>query len=727
AAGFGKSALLSHWQQTQHEDYFIVYHCFSHRYEKTRSLAEAYCHLLKQLYLYYNIRNGDLTNDENRMRDILVGMLREPISAESKGLVIVLDGLDEADKTFEPFFTELPAGVFVIAAARSEEGDEPEYLRNWTDNAQRLNLNRLSPEAIPKWLKQISELAAYSEDNEFVKRLDKTTGGFPLYLHFLIDDLKKAAKKSQDVQAVLRNSPGGFKAYVREQFRLLAKVEEIKQQQEVKKLFALLSVALGGLSENDIQDLTNLDAWDLADLPWQATRWFSIQMGVYNFAHPLLADEFQCVLGRQADSAERNLIDYCAKWQDHHSAYVLRYYTEHLRDLQQWEKLYAIARDEAFFTTQRQKLPDEPDLPLKTLQLALWGKAKTDDVVGMAEFLLVHPQRLMQIAKESPLDILRAGSITRALALADKFYSQHRILWYLLLAWDLVINATQYKGKMEQALEILERLQKKDLRCLSESWMNDCAAYLLMELLVATKWTLTKLSKLILDDHGLVELCRNLAKKGKFAAAFDIAQQIDDSEYRAEVLTKIGDLQKNKIPARQLISRRIRKVTGTLLSRKSLAKAQAQAEKVTAALNTAQQIDSSYYRAEVLTEIAKVQPTPENVTAVLNTVQQIGSSDKQAEALIEIAKAQAQAENFAAALDTAKLIDFSYYRTKALMEIAKAQVEAKLSKQALLTAEQIFVNRNLHIPDIAVAFVENDDKENFKRLLIPCAYYRDAA
>ncbi|NEQ71274.1 MAG: ATP-binding protein, partial [Symploca sp. SIO2D2] len=42
AAGFGKSALLSHWQQTQHEDYFIVYHCFSHRYEKTRSLAEAY-------------------------------------------------------------------------------------------------------------------------------------------------------------------------------------------------------------------------------------------------------------------------------------------------------------------------------------------------------------------------------------------------------------------------------------------------------------------------------------------------------------------------------------------------------------------------------------------------------------------------------------------------------------------------------------------------------------
>jgi hypothetical protein len=39
-------------------------------------------------------------------------------------------------KTFDPFFTELPEGVFVIASARAEEGDEPQYLRSWTDNAQ---------------------------------------------------------------------------------------------------------------------------------------------------------------------------------------------------------------------------------------------------------------------------------------------------------------------------------------------------------------------------------------------------------------------------------------------------------------------------------------------------------------------------------------------------------------------------------------------------------------
>ncbi|HEY9299295.1 MAG TPA: hypothetical protein VIQ31_23625, partial [Phormidium sp.] len=69
AAGFGKSALLSHWQKTRQDDFFIAYHCFSNRYEKTRSVSEAYRHLLKQLYYYHKIKNGQFPNDENGMRD----------------------------------------------------------------------------------------------------------------------------------------------------------------------------------------------------------------------------------------------------------------------------------------------------------------------------------------------------------------------------------------------------------------------------------------------------------------------------------------------------------------------------------------------------------------------------------------------------------------------------------------------------------------------------------
>ena len=597
AAGFGKSALLSHWQQTQQEDYFIAYHCFSYRKEKTRLVSEAYCHLLKQLYYYHNIRNGQFPNDENGMRDILIGMLSKPVSPEKKAFVIVLDGLDEASKTFEPFFTGLPNGVFVIASARAERGDEPEYLRNWTDNAQRLCLKRLPREAIPKWLEQISELAAYAQNEDFVKMLDETTGGFPLYLRFLIDDLRQAATKNQNVREVVRNSPGGFKAYVKKQFEQLAKVEEVKRQ-EVQELFALLSVALGAISEDDIQELTSLNVWELRDLPWQATRWFSIQTNLYSFAHPLLADEFQGALGRQADSARGKLINYCARWQEHHSAYALRYYAEHLRDVKRWEELYALARNEDFASAQRQQLPDEPDLPLKTVQTALLGAAEEDKAEIMAEFLLVHARRLMQIAaQQSPLKILRSGNITGALALAETFDPASCILWYLILAWELATDANQDRGKMEQAREILERLQRKDLPRLSNSWIEDLAVYLLMPLLPVANGTFTDLSKRILDDEMLGNLCQNLVEGSDFTTALDTARQIDDSSSRAQ----------------------------------------------------------------------------------------------------------------------------------ALSQIAKAQVEAKLSEQALLTAAKILIDHNLHLPKIAAAFVETGDKENFKQLLIPCAYYLDAA
>jgi tetratricopeptide (TPR) repeat protein len=692
AAGFGKSALLSHWQQTQQENCFIAYHCFSYRYQKTRSVSEAYRHLLKQLYLYHNIRNGQFPNDPNRMRDILVGMLEKPVSPEGKRLVIVLDGLDEASETLEPFFTRLPDGVFVIASARAESEDEPEYLRNWTDNAQRLYLKRLRREAIPKWLGQIRELVTYSQNQDFVKRLDEITGGFPLYLRYLIDELRQAAIKRQDVQGVLRNSPGGFKAYVKEQFRQLAQVEEIKRQGEVRELFALLSVALGALSEDDIEELTELNAWDLADLPWQATRWFSIQTGCYSFAHPLLAQEFKGALGRQAGLAEDKLIDYCAKWQElERSDYGLRYYAEHLGLAKRWQELYELARNQEFVTAQRQQLPEQPDLPLKTVQIALSGAAETDDAGGMAEFLLVHAERVMQIAKESPLDILRLGSIDGALALAEKFDPERCVLWYLLLAWELAKDASQDGEKMEQAREILERLQQKELPRLSEDWMKDCAVYLLTYLLTATKGTFTALSRRILDDESLENLCQNLVEASDFTAAIDIAQQIKDSDKRAWALVEIAKAQPTagNVTAAIHTAQQIEDSYSQAKALVEIAKAQAQAGNFTAAIGTAQQIENSYYRAEALLEIAKVQPTAENFTAAIGTAQQIENSYYRAEALLEIAKVQPTAENFTAAIGTAQQIENSYYRAEALLEIAKAQPTTENFTAAIHTAQQI--------------------------------------
>jgi hypothetical protein len=250
-------------------------------------------------------------------------------------------------------------------------------------------------------------------------------------------------------------------------------------------------------------------------------------------------------------------------------------------------------------------------------------------------------------------------------------------------------------SRMEEARETLERLQQKDLPRL-QNWQADSVVCLLTYILAVTKGTFTELSKRILEDSSLAILCKNLAEGGNFAAALTTAQQIDNSYSRAKAFIEI-------------------------------AKAQPTAENFAAALTTAQQIDSSHQRARALIEIAKAQPTAENFAAALTTAQQIDNSSQRAFELSKIAKAQVQAQNFAAALSTAQQIDDSSQRSKALMEIAKAQIEANFSKQALLTAEKILVNRNEHLLNIAAAFVQKRDQENFKRLLIPYAYYLDAA
>ncbi len=66
-------------------------------------------------------------------------------------------------------------------------------------------------------------------------------------------------------------------------------------------------------------------------------------------------------------------------------------------------------------------------------------------------------------------------------------------------------------------------------------------------------------------------------------------------------------------------------------------------------------------------------------------------------------------------------------RLQALKRIAQIQAIAGQGEEAVRTVEAIISDHNKHLPDIASWFAETGDKPNFKKLLIPCAYYLDAA
>jgi predicted negative regulator of RcsB-dependent stress response len=762
-AGFGKTALLANWVASRKDDgCFIVYHFFSQRYDVTRSFSAAYRNLLRQLYDYYEPSDRQIPNNEDGLRDKLYLLIKEYSQRDGRPLVIVLDALDEAEPPFRQFLPLLPENVFLIASARlarAEEGQEPEYLRGWTDNALPIYLDRLPkpPDpAIAHWIRQAGEgeLAAFAEDTHFVAQLDKITEGFPLYLRYLTGELIQAQQKGEDMQVVLTRSPKGFGAYVQEQFQRLAQVEEIRRVQE---LFALLSVALGALSGDDIQELTDLNEWDLAALPWQATRWFSIQTGFYSFAHPLLAQEFQGVLKRQASSAKEKLIKYCSCWQEnwqkHQSRYALRHYAEHLREAKQWEDLYAIARNEDFAVAQQEHLPDELDLPLKTVQTALRGAAEEDKAGVMAEFLLVHAHRLGQTtAQESPLDALRAGSLTRALALADLYDNdiERCVLWYLLLAWEL-----KDIGRLEEAQATLKRLQHKELPRLPTRaaihWQGDFAVYLLTYIFEISKDACTALHQRLLNDsdcHHL--LCNLLINCGDFTTALETVQGISSELEQLFQLEKIAKVQaaKGQMKEARTTFAKALEITQKPIPNSfwvcrmgSIAEAQTEVgdrevarATFTEALETAQKIDNKsqqvntfialvdkltkvgmfakafdtlqkiesqsglkdFLRAKVLRATAEVEVKAGNIdkarkifTSVLKIASGVEDKKKQVDALVDLARVQAEVGEFTAALETTETIDSQWNKAEALLLIATVQAKAKDFPAALATISRI--------------------------------------
>lgn len=699
-AGFGKTALLANWVNAwRDKDCFIAYHFFTQRY---RSVKSAYRNLLRQLYIYYKPTYEQIPNDEEELKIRLYNLLREYAAREAEPLIIVIDGLDEAENTFSPPFPNpLPENVYVIASARAEEGDEHKYLEYWTDNSQKLNLSRLSGGAIAQWLRNTDKLAAFAEDTDFVAELDEKTQGFPLYLRYLTEELSRV--QGQDVREVLAQTPKGFEQYVEQQLRRL---DELDLPDERWQFFALLAVAKGVLEKEDIKALTGMRDRQLRQLHqcWQVTRWMRItETKLYAFAHPLLATTFAEKLEDDAKDAKDALIEYCAKWQKHQSCYALRHYAEHLSEAKRWEELYAIARDKDFAVAQREQLPDEPDLSLKTVQAALLGAAETDNAGAMAEFMLVHARQLMQTTvQESPLDALRSGSLERALGLADFYEIERCVLWYLLLAWEL-----KDIGKLTEAEATLERLQNKKLPRLSLWWEGDYGAYLLAHIFDVSTEAFTNLHNFLLEDGDLHDLCRHLVAGTHFSHALNVMQGMNSNLDKASVLEEVAvaQAQAGKLAEAYQTAQKIGKLMRGKYhwdrAIKAVAIAYAQAGEFTAALEKAQEIHGSWEQEEALVEIAKArnghqeeaqatfelaeETEPQIESEAIEVALEIDDSDdslKKDETLRTRSVVLAKVDKLKQALELAQKIDCELLRAWALLEIAIEQVNVSKPETA---------------------------------------------
>jgi len=777
-AGFGKTTFLANWVfrlkvgewRFDNSQVRVFHHFFNPNLQHSRPPSNAYAHLLAQISSATQKPISVPDRDDER-HAALTTFFYDLTVPEGERWVIVLDGLDDAEREVLPFIpSKLPKGLFFVVSGRWDgEGELPSYLREWARFTEFIPLKALSEEEIQEWLRKAGdgELANLAENDDFVRMLREKTDGFPLFVRYLMDDLLQAVRDGKSPEQILEKTPSGFSKYVREQLQQLAKL--VRNEKGVRDLFALLTVAKGALRQDEVEALTGLSVWELEGLPHQVTRWFSIgktrpsaemttaDMPTYAFAHPLLAEEFRKHLGREAKVMEEKLLEWCDGWREHPFPYILRHYADHLHE--RWQMTHAqsrvshaqsfysascqLALDNEFAQTQTHHLPDEPNLPLKTVQLALNASIKLEDAPMMARLVIEHAKRAHG-EEETPLQAWRKGHRERALKMAMEivFERDHKLgtLWGLLLAW-----VAESEGERDWAKRCLDEVKKRwegaKLTEL-EVWQKEMAAFLLGEL-----WQVEgaiEMGGLVLDDEGKRELATIWASRGLFEPALEVAEGIRWAGERARALREIAEEMAKagmKERVKEVFEQALKVAEGIEDANKraralrEIAEEMVKARMFEQALKVAEGIE--WRRAWALREIAKEmvkagmeEQAKEVFEKALEVAEGIEDANKRAEALIEIAKEMVKAGMEEPALEVAEGIRWAGERARALREIAEEMAKAGMKErvkevfeQALEVAEGIenTIERALALIEIAKEMAKagmfEQAKEAFEKAL----------
>ncbi|MDR7665656.1 NACHT domain-containing protein [Methanosarcina sp. Z-7115] len=425
-AGFGKTTLLRNWAIClKSKDFHVVIHLI--RQTSNPDLYSCLKILCKQL-MEINGLVEKIPHDMSELQILFAELLKWSPPASTR-IVIILDGLDEAidwPDLSSIIPSSLPEGIFFVASMR-DEINEVESLKKRLKCTNHIKLPKLYHADIVDWLRfsENNALKSLSMDKTFTEELARKTDGFPLYLHYLIDEINDSLihdinnSPREKAYRVLEKSPPDFSLYVHDQFSLLVKTGNVENNRRFQELFALLSIAHSALSEDDVMAMIEITEWDLRSLPWSLRRWFNIitteTSRLYSFTHPLLAQEFKRELRNESQDALKKILDYCFNFQRHKSPYAFRHFTEHLLETQQYEKLFALVDNKIFWNTLFETFPEDLLQTIsKNFNAALRAAIETNNIERTAHYLIFHAKLLAAIRDMSPSGALSKGNLQLA-------------------------------------------------------------------------------------------------------------------------------------------------------------------------------------------------------------------------------------------------------------------------------------------------------------------------
>jgi AAA ATPase domain/Trypsin-like peptidase domain len=228
-SGYGKTALLATWERhLQARGAAVVAHYFSDDRGTSSSLR-----CLRRLKRQLRTARRQIVLGERQPTDVdaayteLYQTLTEHPS-QSGPLVIILDGLDEADSMMPPLFVgRLPDHLWLVIALHGPANADPSWIAKWTTGATELPLTLLDRSAVQDWLGNAwsqqgrpSQISTASTDEVWTR-----TEGYPLFLHYLVP-LLQTQRDDQGLLAALRQVPPAFHNYVGGELIKLAEVAD---------------------------------------------------------------------------------------------------------------------------------------------------------------------------------------------------------------------------------------------------------------------------------------------------------------------------------------------------------------------------------------------------------------------------------------------------------------------------------------------------------------------
>jgi hypothetical protein len=602
------------------------------------------------------------------------------------------------------------------------------------------------------------------ERNRFVEAVTRKSEGLPLYVRMVIEDLKVRRWTVWDEDKL----PPGLVAYYEWLLEQLG-VSDVKAV--LTPLFCLLAWAKEPITEGTMKVL--LQTHHLAGTP----RWGELFRKTLEHGHKMLQqrptsddesgwaiyhDSFRQHLLKSEtvmdhrEWARDQWLGVCEDWKALASQepslhrYILRHYAEHLYDKWQmtneqmtYDALCQLALDPEFAQAQTEYLPKEPNLPLKTVQLALDAAIQLEDALTMARLLIEHAKRAQE---ETPLQAWRREHQERALKMATDIVLKrnHKLgtLWSLFLAW--VAESERERDCAKRFLdEVRKRWEGGKLEKLRDwDWEGKMASFLLGEL--GQVEGVVEIAGLVLGDVSKRKLAASLASKELFDQALKVAEGIEKADERAGALREIaGEMAKAGMEdwAKEVFEQALKVAEGIeeaderAGALREIAGEMAKAGMFEQALKVAEGIEKAWERARALREIAGEMAkagmedwAKEVFEQALKVAEGIEKAWERVGALAAIAREMAKAGMFDQALKVAEGIEEADERAWALREIAEGMAKAGEVEGAVSIVEREMAVRTEGLPSILSALAERAkqgdgrSKEGFLRLLPWCGW-----